>query len=229
MRRLNPNLNSMETVILGSTRIPRSQSRAFLICGIAASVLYGLMLAFVPMFWEEYSSKTFTVSELSAIDAPTRSLWVPLGVFYTLLMIVFGYGVYVSANGKRPLRIMAIALLVNGVVSIYWPPMHLRGVGVTLTDTLHIVWSVITVVLMIIAVIYGAKAFGKSFRHYSIITLIILMVFGTLTGLESPAIPTNSPTPMIGIWERISIGAYFLWIVVFSVTLLRTIPRPTQS
>ncbi|HEX6891710.1 MAG TPA: DUF998 domain-containing protein [Chryseolinea sp.] len=212
----------METTILGSARLPRSKTQAFLICGIVASVLWGLMVAIVPLLWEEYSSKTFTISELSAIGAPTRSLWVPLGIVYTLLMIVFGYGVYLSANGKRSLAVAGIALLINGAFSIYWPPMHLRGEGVTLTDTLHIVWSAITVALMVIVIISGAKAFGKSFRYYSIVTLIILMVFGMLTGLEAPGIPTNSPTPMIGIWERISVGVFYLWIVVFSVTLLRT-------
>jgi hypothetical protein len=180
------------------------------------------MVAFVPMLWEEYSSKTYTVSELSAIDAPTRPLWFPLGIIYTILMIAFGYGVYLSENGVRTLRITGIALLINGVFSIYWPPMHLRGEEPTLTDTLHIVWSIVTVVLMVIAILYGAKSLGKSFRYYSFLTLIILMVFGILTGLEAPGIPTDSPTPMIGIWERISIGAFYLWMVVFSVSLQRT-------
>ena len=147
------------------------------------------------------------------------SSWNPL---YIANDSVFGYGVYLSANGKRALGVAGIALLINGAFSIYWPPMHLRGEGVTLTDTLHIVWSAITVALMLIVIISGAKAFGKSFRYYSIVTLIILMVFGMLTGLEAPGIPTNSPTPMIGIWERISVGVFYLWIVIFSVTLLRT-------
>ena len=213
----------METTILSPTGIlaRTSTRRSLLICGILASVLYSLMVAFVPMFWEEYSSKTFTVSELSAIDAPTRPLWFPLGIIYTILMLAFGYGVYLSENGIRSLRIAGIALLINGIFSIYWPPMHLRGEEPTLTDTLHIVWSIITVALMFIAILYGAKSFGKSFRYYSIVTLIILMVSGILTGLEAPGIPTNSPTPMIGIWERISIGAFYLWIVVFSISLLR--------
>ena len=212
----------METTISNSTGIVGAATKqSLLICGVVASVLYGLMVAFVPLFWDEYSSKTYTVSELSAIDAPTRPLWFSLGILYTALMFAFAYGVYVSANGKRAIRIAGIALLIYGAFSIYWPPMHLRGEEATLTDTLHIVWSVITVALMIIIIIYGAKSFGKPFRYYSIMTLITLMVFGILTGMEAPGIPSNSPTPMIGIWERISIGAFFLWIAVFSVAMLR--------
>ena len=46
------------------------------------------MNVFVAMQWENYSSVSQTVSELSAIDAPTRPLWVPLGIVYTLLVSV---------------------------------------------------------------------------------------------------------------------------------------------
>jgi len=56
------------------------------------------MLVFVAMRWEGYSSASQTVSELSAIGAPTRSLWVPLGAVYTLLVTAFGWGVLVSAG-----------------------------------------------------------------------------------------------------------------------------------
>lgn len=34
-------------------------------------------------------------------------------------------------------------------------------------------------------------------------------------------IDKNLPTPFIGIWERINIGAFMLWIIVLSVLLLR--------
>ena len=47
--------------------------RISLICGIASSLLYVAMNVFVPMQWEGYSSASQTVSELSAIGAPTRS------------------------------------------------------------------------------------------------------------------------------------------------------------
>ena len=45
-------------------------------CGILSSLLYVVMNVFVAMEWEGYSSASQTVSELSAIGAPRRSLWV---------------------------------------------------------------------------------------------------------------------------------------------------------
>jgi hypothetical protein len=79
--------------------------KILLVCGIVSSLLYVAMNVFVPMRWEGYSSASQTVSELSAIGASTRPLWVPLGIAYTLLVAVFGCGVWASARQNRPLRV----------------------------------------------------------------------------------------------------------------------------
>ena len=108
--------------------------------------------------------------------------------------------------------------------------MHQRAVlaagGATLTDTLHIVWSMAWVVFMLLAIAFGAAALGKRFRLYSIATLVILVGFGVLTGLDAPRLSANLPTPLIGVWERINIGVVMLWDVVLAVALLR---RPATA
>ena len=68
---------------------------------------------------------------------------------------------------------------------------------------------------------FASAALGKSFRYYSVISLLIVIFFGVLTGLSSPQMEANLPTPWMGVWERISIGAYMLWVVVLSVFLFR--------
>jgi accessory gene regulator protein AgrB len=68
---------------------------------------------------------------------------------------------------------------------------------------------------------FGAAAFGRSFRLYTVATFIVFITFGILIGTEAPGIPKNLPTPHIGIWERINIGAYMLWVIVFAIALLR--------
>jgi hypothetical protein len=203
--------------------------KVLLVCGIASSLLYVAMNVFVPMQWEGYSSASQTVSELSAIGAPTRALWVPLGIAYTLLLTAFGWGVWESARRNRPLRIVGSLMVASGVIGLAWPPMHQRAVlaagGGTLTDTMHIVWSVVTVLLFVLEIGFGAAAFGKRFRLYSIATMVILVVFGTLTGLDGPRVSANLPTPWIGVWERISIAVFLLWVVVLAVGLLRVVDR----
>ena len=199
--------------------------KILLACGIISSLLYVAMNAVIPLQWKGYSFASRVVSELSAIDAPTRPLWVPLAVIYSLLMIAFGWGVWPSARGGRPLRIVGAALVTDSLISLVWPPMHQREVlaagGGTLTDTLHIVWSVAWVVLMMVAIGFGAAGLGKRFRLYSIITAVILLAFGALTGAQGPRISANLATPLIGVWERINIGVAMVWMVVLAATLWR--------
>jgi len=38
--------------------------------------------------------------------------------------------------------------------------------------------------------------------------------------MDAPRIAANEPTPWIGLWERVNIGAFMLWIVVLAVDLL---------
>ena len=184
-----------------------------ILCGILASVLYIAMNVFIPMMYGGYNSASQTVSELSAIGAPSRPLWVVLGSVYSLLIILFGYGVWKSAEGSRALRVAGVLLAVNGALSLYWPPMHMRGTEATLTDTLHIVWSIVTVLLMMTTMIVITVAASGSFRIVSIAMLLLMLVTGAMTGLDAPDLAANLPTPWIGIWERVSIGAYMVWII----------------
>ena len=191
-----------------------------LACGVTSSILYAAMLIVTPFFWPEYSSASQTVSELSAIGAPTRPLWVPLGVIYTILVAAFGCGVWMSARGSRALNVVGGALVLYGILGAFWPPMHLRGLPFTLTDALHVAWAGATVVLMLIAIAFGGAAFGKRFRVYSIATIIVLAACGTLTGIQAPKIVANQPTPLIGVWERINIAAFLVWIVALTIALV---------
>ena len=199
--------------------------RFFLYCGIAASLLYIAMNIFIPPLYEGYNWITQTVSELSAVDAPTRPIWFPFGIIYTLLVVAFGWGILRSADGKRSLRVVGILVILHGVFGLTWSPMHQREVlaagGGTFTDTWHIVMSAITVLLMFLSIGFGAAAFGKGFRVYSIITILIFIVFGFLTFLEAPNVDKNLPTPFIGLWERINIAAFMIWLLVFATILLR--------
>lgn len=199
--------------------------KILLACGVLSSLLYVGMNVFIPLQWPGYSSTSQTISELSAIGAPTRSVWVPLGLVYSVLLAMFGWGVWKSAGTNRALRVVGVLLIAQGLFGLAWPPMHQRAVlaagGGTLTDSMHIAWSVVTVVLMMLSIGFGAKAFGKRFRLYSVATIAILVTFGVLTALDGPRVQANLPTPWLGIWERISIAVDMIWVSVLAITLWR--------
>lgn len=195
--------------------------KILLACGIAAALLYVAMVVFVPTHWPGYSSASQTVSELSAIGAPSRPLWVPLGIVYTLLVAAFGWGIWASARGNRPLRVVGGLMIASGLFGLGWPPMHLRGTEFTLTDTLHIVWMMVSGLLTLLAMGFAAAALGKRFRVYSIASMVVLLATGAMTSVDAPKIQVNLPTPWIGVWERISIAFWMLWLLVLAVAVLR--------
>jgi len=204
--------------------------KVLLVCGIVASLLYIATTIVAAMLWEGYSSTSQTVSELFAIDAPSRSLVIPLFLTYGILMFAFGLGVWRSAGRNRALVVVAGLLIgkeVLGFVGTLFAPIHLRGVEGTLTDTMHAIITGVGVLLLLLTVGFGATAFGKRFRLYSIGTILIFFVFGTLSGLDGPRLAANLPTPWMGVWERINIFSYMLWVVVLAIGLLRTpVERP---
>jgi hypothetical protein len=196
--------------------------KPLLTCGILAGVLYVAMTLFVGMLWDGYSAADQTVSELSAIGAPTRPLWMALGMVYSALMIAFGWIVWKSAP-HRGLRIVGALLVTQAVFGVFWPPMHQRAVlaagGGTLTDTLHIVWTIVTSLFFMSVLGFGATGFGKRFRVYSVATMAIVFACGAWTGTYASGVQANLPTPGVGVWERINTSAFMMWIVVLAAVL----------
>src|SRR5262245_26676657 len=143
-----------------------------LACGIASSLLYGAMIWAIR--YEGYSILSQVPSELTAIGAPTRALWSWLAWVYTALVTAFGVGLWRSAGGNRAVRIVSGVILAFASLGLLWPfaAMHQREVlaagGGTLSDSLHRALGGVTVFLMFLAMGFGAAAFGRRFRLYSI-------------------------------------------------------------
>jgi hypothetical protein len=206
-----------------STASGETWRKALLVCGVASSLLYALMIWGIR--YQGYSPISQVPSELTAIGAPTQALWARLGWIYTVLITAFGIGVWKSAGGNRAVRIVGGLILAYASLGLLWPfaPMHQRDVlaagGGTPSDTLHQVLGAVTVFLMFLAIGCGATAFGKRFRLYSIVTIVVLLMFGGLTFLEAPRLQMNLPTPWIGLWERINITVFLMWIVALAAIL----------
>jgi hypothetical protein len=147
-------------------------------------------------------------------------------------VIAFGIGVLGSAGRKRALRFTAILLVVYGAVSFVGPffPTHLRGAERSATDTMHIIVTSVIVLLIMLFIGFGAAARGKGFRLYSIGTILTLLVFGTLSGLQGPRIAAGLPTRRFGVMERVSVYSSVLWVLVLAIILLRgQVPSPLNN
>jgi hypothetical protein len=207
--------------------------KALLVCGVASALLYALMIWGIR--YEGYSLISQVPSELTAIGAPTQTLWARLGWIYTVLMTAFGIGVWKCAGGNHAVRIVGGLVLAHASLGLLWPfaPMHQRDVlaagGGTFSDTMHVALGGVTVFLMFLTIGFGATAFGRWFRLCSIASIVVLLAFGGLTFLQAPHLQANLPTPWIGLWERINISVFLLWIVMLGAVLWRTGTAPGAS
>jgi hypothetical protein len=178
--------------------------------------------------YEGYSSMDQAISELSAVGAPTRPLLAALVPIWSALLIACGIGVARAAKWNRPLRVTGGLLIAHGVVTIHWLwfPMTAREeIGLHAlhwNDLGHLAVAGWSAVFGLAEIGFGAAAFGKHFRVYSLVTLVIGVVFGVLTSTQAANLADGDPTPLMGLYERVCVGAWLLWIAIVSVILVRS-------
>lgn len=199
-----------------------------LACGVLFSLLSVVANDVIAAtLYDGYSRMSQAISELSATTAPTKDFLTALLPISTVLMMAFGIGVWKSARGNRALRVTGGLLIAHGATFPVWLlyPMTSREEMVAGTvpanDLGHIALTTVTVLFIVSEIGFGAAAFGRRFRLYSLLTIPTVLVFGALTGLESTKVPEGEPTPWMGLFERINNWAWLLWLAVLAIVLLR--------
>jgi hypothetical protein len=142
-----------------------------------------------------------------------------------VLVVAFGLGIWLTAEHSRTLRVVGGSLVAYALVSLVWPqffPEDLTMPTSALTNTMHIILTGVTVFTWMLILCFGATAFGKRFRLYSIGTGLSVLIFGALTGPQAAALAAGQPTPWLGLTERLNIYSFMLWVVVLAIGLLRT-------
>jgi hypothetical protein len=198
--------------------------------GIAAAVWWVAIDVIGSLRYPGYSYVDQTISELSAVGAPTRTFMMFVsGIPYVVLMIAFGVGVWLVAGVRSRVGKITGALLITeaifGVVGGVLFPMATREVLAageeTLRNRLHAPYGLGMPILFILVTIFGSRLFEKRFRWYSYATIFVTLVTGFMVGMQVEPMQANEPTPWLGVIERVTAYVPMLWIVVLSIALLR--------
>lgn len=202
--------------------------KLLLICGIVAALLYIGSDILAAMRWEGYSYTAQSVSELRAVGAPTRGFLVPILTLYAVLELAFGVGVWGAAasNGSpnRSLRVAGALLIGLALIDLVVAPfvqLNLAKSVESVTNTMHVILTAVTVLMILLVIGFGAAADGKWFRFYSYATIALLILTAAMSFLDLPQIAAQLPTPWLGVRERISIYGYMIWMMVLALVLLR--------
>jgi hypothetical membrane protein len=198
--------------------------RILLLCGVLSPLLYAVADALAGLYWGGYSFRDQTISELGAIGAPSRFLFTSLLIPTYLLLVVFGVGVWRSADGSRRLRIAAGLLIAFGVIAVTIGPfvsMQMRATAQGVAGALHLIEGGIEMLILFAAMGFAATSLGRGFRLYTIITMILVLIFGAWSGMDAPDVEAGLPTPWLGVRERIFWYTYQLWFAVLAIRLLQ--------
>ena len=95
-------------------------------------------------------------------------------------------------------------------------------------DTMHIILSAVFSALVIVAMVLSAVAYRGWFRLYAFVTIAVVVGFGMAASFAMQGIEQNY-TPWAGGFERINAYAYFAWLIVLAVTVMRREVPATRS
>jgi protein-S-isoprenylcysteine O-methyltransferase Ste14 len=197
--------------------------RSLLACGLWASLLYVATDLMAASSYAGYSITGQNYSELLASGAPTRSPMILVSVAYNLLVAAFAAGVWASAKPERTARITGAVMTCYAALSLVTPlffQMDMRGAAVTSRGSLHAPMTAVMSLFILLSMGFGAFLLGKRFRLYSLATIVIVVIFGVLTGLQAPRLVAGRPTPWMGLTERVNIYATMIWFAALAIGLL---------
>lgn len=197
--------------------------------GILGPIIYILAVFIGGALRHDYSALYNAISELSMANAPNKLLMDILFGLYNGFILIFGVGAFLDTDftskkfNSAVLMLVLIGILGLLVLVFTQDP---RGSPATLYGTLHIALSGVTALLTIISVILVGSSFKdyvglKNFTWYSYVTAILIFLSG---GAGAASIANNSPIG--GLFERITIFLFMVWVIIFSYILWKGAPDP---
>jgi len=200
--------------------------KSLIYCGIAAFILYVATAIVGAALRPDYSHIVNAISELLSNGAPNKVVLDIVFNIYNALLLAFAIGAFsVLKNSPRISRVAMGILIGIQVLSFSWGffPMDPLGAEATFAGTMHNILGGIVALATIIMPLLMGLGFRRAdnFKRYSTFSFIasaIIFVSG-LTGV----ILAGQGYLVFGLFERITIGTYEVWVFVTALNLLTLI------
>lgn len=194
-------------MVKGGPIVKRSLIHWCGLLGVVSLISYVVALLFSPLAYPGYDWMAQAVSDLSALDAPSRGLWTQLASLYGVSGIVSIMMVCVFIQGKlnRTLRLgIYLFAVMNWVSYVGYEafPLTQKGYAGSFQDIMHLVVTALVVLLSIsslILIMTGGyrHQFYPSLAHWAAAALSLMLLGAVGTALV--------PVEYFGIPERFSV------------------------
>ena len=196
------------------------KQRVLILAGVLGPIIYILNVMLGGIITPNYSHIENAVSELTQRGAPNIIVLSALFVLSALLILLFGVAIMMrfQSQSRRVyaggLMIVVFGIFAALLASIF--PQDPIGGESTFTGTMHLVLAGLTAfVIMGLILLIGSGMYQRTgwdnFKLYSIITVILVFVFGAST-----PILIMKEIELLGLFERMTQLSYLQWFVVFA-------------
>jgi hypothetical membrane protein len=193
--------------------------------GIIGPIIFTFTVILAGFLIPYYNHINNAVSEITLLCDKRYLLFIiPLFCLYNLCIIIYGFYIYFEYYKLKVLdKLQALILIIMGFCGliVYYFPMTPFEEGITIVGSIHIASTCIIFILAIFITLstYFILNSNLILRIYSLITSIILLIIGSLTGISF----LLGMLPGFGFIERICILSFMTWLFVISLVYKKAI------
>lgn len=209
------------------------KSTVFSLFGVVAPLFYIIPTIVGGVLRPGYSHLSNSVSDLLASGAPNRiNLMIPFTV-YPIFLSVFGFGLFAVLRSKpAPLNsqtgligfiLIGASMGILGILTMTVFPQDPHGSPMTTPGLLHLILVGIQAISAMAAIVligfwFRSNGFSGYFI-YSLVSFAILLVTGIIS-----MIGVTQGSQLIGLFERLNVGAIVQWLVVIGIWFMSKLP-----
>jgi hypothetical protein len=194
--------------------------KVLLTSGLLAPLLYFGTDRLVGRLISGYSFSAQSMSDVSAIGSPQRSLAVLLTVVACVFMTAFGISLWLVSEHVVLLRVVSLLIIGNaifGLIATLFFPTH-YGVRPNFVSA-GVLIMFASILCFILAIVLGAIASNGWFRIFSVAIPAAYILLAILRFATAKNFSTGETVSLIGAQERTMSYTYLLWVFIFSIYL----------
>ena len=195
--------------------------------GIIAGVFYFLHIIFGRIYYNGYDPLSQAISDLTALNSPSKKIASIFSFIYGILNIIFVIGFYKFFKWKINKTIsfgsgvFCIMALISFLGYTFFP-LSEAGYAGTFQDIMHVFVTITVVIFTIITIILFSIGFLKTKNHKCIGIISIITFMFLITG----AILINIlPNEYFGLAERINVYTVIIYTGILSLWMNRYINK----